>query len=78
MTLVNRTLLSTINYSSNRDQLIFVGDLVAKSSLADSLDTVSFVRQLGNVKSVRGNHDQHVISVGPRALSLRSRRRTAG
>jgi hypothetical protein len=40
------------------DQLVFVGDLVAKGP--DSLGVVRLAREL-DAKSVRGNHDQHCL-----------------
>lgn len=42
---------------------MFVGDLVAKRDVDDSLETLSLIQQLENVSSVRGNHDQKVIEV---------------
>jgi len=67
-------MLTELDYSSSQDTLVFVGDLIAKHpSLQSSLDTLSYLRSL-NAHSVRGNHDQSVISF--RAYFAENYRRT--
>lgn len=55
-----RSLLARLSYDRVADTLLHVGDLVAKGSLNDSIETVQLMRQL-SVKGVRGNHDQGVV-----------------
>lgn len=76
-------LLDRLAYSPD-DTLLFVGDLVSKSTLNSSLSTVSLLRQLG-AQGVRGNHDQGVIewrrwmeAYGPLAVPTPSASVTAG
>lgn len=71
------SLLSHLHFSpsTSSDILVHTGDLAHKSSLSDSLTTVSLLRRLG-ARGVRGNTDQRVIewrmwmeAVGPLDLS---------
>jgi hypothetical protein len=58
---IRRSLLDAINYSSETDTLVLVGDLVAKHpDISQSLETVKYARELG-AQVVRGNHDEAVI-----------------
>jgi bis(5'-nucleosyl)-tetraphosphatase (symmetrical) len=64
-----KALLAQVNYSADRDQLWFVGDLVNRGP--QSLETLRFVRALGaNATVVLGNHDLHLL-----ALSFGSKRK---
>jgi bis(5'-nucleosyl)-tetraphosphatase (symmetrical) len=64
-----KALLERCNYSADRDQLWFVGDLVNRGP--QSLETLRFVRALGsNATVVLGNHDLHLL-----ALAFGSRRK---
>ncbi len=57
-----RQLLKLINFSSDKDQLWFVGDLVNRGP--DSLSVLRFIKDLGeNAISVLGNHDLHMLGV---------------
>jgi predicted phosphodiesterase len=53
-----RALLRTCGKGSE-DEVVFVGDLVAKGP--DSQAVVQFAREIG-ARGVRGNHDQHVLA----------------
>ena len=65
-----KALLKRCDYSSDRDELWFVGDLVNRGP--KSLETLRFVRALGaNATVVLGNHDLHLL-----ALAFGSRRKT--
>jgi bis(5'-nucleosyl)-tetraphosphatase (symmetrical) len=65
-----KALLKRCNFSADRDQLWFVGDLVNRGP--SSLETLRFVRALGeNATVVLGNHDLHLL-----ALAFGSRRKS--
>jgi bis(5'-nucleosyl)-tetraphosphatase (symmetrical) len=64
-----KALLAHCQFSADRDQLWFVGDLVNRGP--QSLETLRFVRALGgNATVVLGNHDLHLL-----ALAYGSRRK---
>lgn len=71
-----RQLLDRIDFSPDRDQLWFTGDLVNRGP--SSLDTLRFIRNLGSAaKAVLGNHDLHLLAVACGA-SRTKRRDTFG
>jgi len=57
-----KALLKKINFSIDKDQLWFTGDLVNRGP--QSLETLRFVKNLGeNAITVLGNHDLHMLAV---------------
>ncbi|HET7810873.1 MAG TPA: symmetrical bis(5'-nucleosyl)-tetraphosphatase [Steroidobacteraceae bacterium] len=64
-----KALLQRCDFSADRDEIWFVGDLVNRGP--KSLETLRFVRALGaNATVVLGNHDLHLL-----ALAFGSRRK---
>jgi hypothetical protein len=56
----SRSLLMTLSYDPQTDELIHVGDLVAKGTTQGSLSVLEYMASR-NITGVRGNHDQEVI-----------------
>ncbi|GAA5886399.1 hypothetical protein JCM5296_001895 [Sporobolomyces johnsonii] len=53
-------LLRRLSFAPSRDTLVHTGDVVGKSPLDASLQTLALLRKLG-ARGVRGNHDQRVV-----------------
>jgi Calcineurin-like phosphoesterase len=53
-------LLNKLNYNSNSDTLIHVGDTITKGSHEGSLAVLAYMAK-NNVMGVRGNHEQKVV-----------------
>lgn len=53
-------LMHTVNYTSSKDHLWFVGDLVNRGP--KSLEVLRLVKELPNTKIVLGNHDLHLLN----------------
>jgi bis(5'-nucleosyl)-tetraphosphatase (symmetrical) len=64
-------LLSTLKFSTDRDSVWFVGDLVNRGP--DSLKVLRRIRALGDAATViLGNHDLHLLAVAYGGARLRS------
>jgi bis(5'-nucleosyl)-tetraphosphatase (symmetrical) len=56
-----KQLLSTVNFSADKDKLWFTGDLVNRGP--QSLETLRFIHSMGeNAVVVLGNHDLHLLA----------------
>ncbi|GAA5924941.1 hypothetical protein JCM1841_005374 [Sporobolomyces salmonicolor] len=53
-------LLHRLSFAPSHDTLVHTGDVVGKSPLDSSLQTLALLRKLG-ARGVRGNHDQRVV-----------------
>lgn len=57
-----QSLLKTINYNADKDQLWFVGDLVNRGP--KNIETLRFVKSLDDgAITVLGNHDLHLLAI---------------
>ena len=65
------SLLKTLEFSADRDQVWFVGDLVNRGP--ESLATLRRIRALGDAATVTlGNHDLHLLAVAFARAKVRS------
>jgi len=64
-----QALLAAVEFSSERDRVWFVGDLVNRG--ASSLEALRWVRDHGHA-TVLGNHDLHLLAVGAGIREQRS------